>query len=209
MLLPIIILIILRIWYFLLNFPKLEQQPVEDIVKKCKTGDIILFHAYDNINPFFISSFWGHIGIVYRDAQYNPMLFEAVFIKNSNSSGIVTTDLKTRLEKYLGFVAYKPLNSPLDPGVIEGFNTLIEYAKQNMYYNNKVFRNSVKKSMGEPINCSINCGELVFISLIKLGLIPETEFKKRIYHHLLYTAHIEKLQNNKYNKPIEVIINRF
>jgi hypothetical protein len=94
----------------LYNHPVLPQLLLEDA--SFKTGDLILFHAYDNINPVFICSYWGHIGIVYKDPDIPnaaPVIFEASSTTGMkvcpkyNLDGIMITDLKTRVEKYRGY----------------------------------------------------------------------------------------------------------
>ena len=212
----LLILCIFWVWYMLLNHPNLPNIKLEDA--QFKTGDMILFHAYDNINPIFIGSYWGHVGIVYVDPDIpnsNPVIFEAAKtsqMKNCpdyNKHGIMITDLKTRIEKFPGLIACKSLNLPLNPDLIRGFKELMIYAKNNMYYNESIFYNAICKKTGGYINNGTNCGEIVFISLIKLALLPENILDECILHHLRYVSNIEQLQNNFYNKPIEITISPF
>jgi hypothetical protein len=211
----VLIICIFWSWYMLANPPKLLCSSYDDL--KFKTGDMILFHAYDNINPVFMGSYWGHVGIVYDDPKTDklPVLFEAARtskMKNCpvyNKHGIMVTDLKTRLEKYKGLVACKFLNRSVSKIINDGFINLMKYAKKNMYYNDDVIYNGLKKRKGEKLNVSTNCGELVMLSLVKLGLIPEQTLNEKIAHHLLYVAHITKLQNNYYLKPVEISFNPF
>ena len=60
---------------------KTKDEYDDDLKHKFKTGDIILFHALDNINPIFIGTYFGHIGIVYIH-NGEPYLFEAAATKN-------------------------------------------------------------------------------------------------------------------------------
>lgn len=200
-------------WYMLVNHPKLICRSYDDLT--FKTGDMILFHAYDNINPVFICSYWGHVGIVFHDENGKSMLFEAARTTNMkicpeyNKCGIMITDLKTRLEKYPGLIACKFLNRPVSKVINDGFLEFIKYAKREMYYNDDVIYNGLKKIKGEKLNIATNCGELVTLSLVKLGLIPEQTLNEKIAHHLLYVSHLKKLQNNYYLKPIEITFNPF
>ena len=211
----ILVISIFWIWNMTCNHPVLVRKSFDTL--NFKTGDIILFHAYDNINPIFIGSYWGHIGIVYKnpDKSEPPLLFEAARttgIKNCpdyNKHGIMITDLKTRLEKYPGMIACKFLNKPLRYEMIKGFYEFMQYSKKNMYYNDNVFQSCFKKMSGDELNVSTNCGELVTLSLIKLGLIPINTLKKKIAHHLLYMVNIIELQDNNYLKPIEITFNPF
>jgi hypothetical protein len=201
-------------WFMLANPPKMINKPFNQL--QFKTGDIILFHAYNNINPVFIGSYWGHIGIVYKPKNKKPMLFEAAktsTMKNCpkyNKHGIMITDLKTRLEKYPGLVACKFLNKKLDDVVSEGLYDFMKYAKNRMYYNEDVFHNGVQKKAGHEFNESTNCGEIVLLSLVKLGLLPIKTLKSNIAHHLLYTAHLTKLENEYYYlPPVELTFSPF
>ena len=198
--------------------PEYNKTPYENI--SFKTGDMILFHAYNNINPIFIGSFWGHIGIVYTDPEGNinngnPVLFEAAsttkmkLCPNYNIKGIMITDLYTRLSKYPGLIAVKRLDKHIKFDTQVEFKNFIEYAKKNMEYNDKIFKSGISKKLGCKINNKTNCGELVFLSLIKLGLIELERYDDRILHHLLYMCNITKLNNNYYNTPNEILFNPF
>lgn len=212
----VIILVIYWFYYMLAKPPKMEHRRFDSV--NFKTGDIILFHAYDNINPVFIGSYWGHIGIVFRDPDNPhaaPVLFEALRTSKMKQCpdrikhGIAVTDLKTRLSKYRGLIAYKELNRAVDSRIVRGFKELMHYAYNNMSYNDEVITNGLNKKTGEPLNNSTNCGEIVFLSLIKLGLLPVKDLEKNIAHHLLYAAKLTELQNNCYHEPVELTFNRF
>lgn len=211
----VIFICLIWCWYMLANHPTLVCRAYDTL--KFKTGDLILFHAYDNINPVFIGSYWGHIGVVYKnpDTDDLPVLFEAARttgMKNCpehNKHGIMITDLKTRLEKYPGLIACKFLNRPVPDDIIRGMADFIKYAKTHMYYNDDVIYNGIKKKKGEKLNHATNCGEIALLSLIKLGLLPESVLDEKIAHHLLYVANLTTLQNNHYLKPIEITFNPF
>lgn len=218
-LLALIVLLIICLiwtWYMLAKPPKMEHKPFN--IFKFKTGDIILFHAYNNINPVFIASYWGHIGIVYKNPNDDsrPLLFEATkttSMKNCEEKhrcGIVVSDLQSRIEKYPGKIACKFLNKHVSKQINSSFIEFMKYAKDNMYYSSKVFSNGIKKKLGNRYNCSTNCGEIVLLSLIKLNLLPYEIFYKKIAHHLLYIIKLTNLNNNYYyHKPIELTFNPF
>ena len=211
----IVIICVIWIWYMTCCTPHLVSKSFESL--NFKTGDIILFHAWDNNNPIFIGSYWGHIGIVYKDPDNlnQPLLFEAArtsemkYCPDDNKHGIMITDLKSRLEKYPGLIACKFLNKQLETNIINGFHEFINYSRVHMYYNNNIIYNSFKKKNGEVLNTSTNCGELVTLSLIKLGLIPIDILHKKIAHHLLYNVKLTNVIKNHYLNPIEVIFNPF
>jgi hypothetical protein len=215
-LLVMLIICITWSWYMLANPPDLEHVIFNETL--FKTGDLILFHAYDNINPVFIGSYWGHVGVVYidpDDPNCIPYLFEALNINeirccpDYNINGIAFTNLKTRLEKYPGLVAHKPLNVSLQRGIAQGFKEFIQYAKTNMYYNDDIFFNGLKKTQGEPFHDGTNCGEIAILSLIKLGLLSIQILDKKITHHLLYVTCLETLQNNSYSTTKILDFNKF
>jgi hypothetical protein len=211
----ILIIILLWCWNLLANQPTLVCHNFNSI--QFKTGDMILFHAYDNINPIFIGSYWGHVGIVYKDPYSDrpPLIFEAAKTSDMKNcpieymNGIIFTDLKTRLQKYPGFIACKILNKHVPIGIVRGMNEFIQYSKKYMYYNNDVFHNALMKKCGYKFTNATNCGELVLLSLVKLGLLPKKILDSCIAHHLLYVAHLTKLKNNNYSNPIELLFSPF
>ena len=176
----IILLLMSDVWYWYMarKDPNLNKLMFKNI--NFKTGDIILFHAWDNSNTVFLGTYWGHVGIVYKDPKTNiPMLFEAAKTKKMlgcpeyNKHGIMITDLKTRLEKYPGLIACKILNNNLDECAIQDLHKFIEYSKSNMSYNNNIVYNYFKKLFGDKLNNLTNCGELVTLSLIKLNWVKQ------------------------------------
>jgi hypothetical protein len=209
------IIIIFWVWYMTRCLPKLDHFRYNDL--SFKTGDMILFHAWNNINPVFIGCYWGHIGIVYNDPENSdpPLLFEAASVNNEkqfedyNKNGIMITDLKSRLEKYPGLIACKILDNPVSSDISKGFYEFMIYAKNNMNYNNNIFTNSFNKLTGELINNSVNCGEITGLSLVKLGLVSIDTLYKKNPHHLLYVCNVKNLINNKYRNIIELTFNPF
>lgn len=203
-------------WYMLANPPVMLYQKFQDT--RFKSGDMILFHAYNNINPVFIGSYWGHVGIVWQDPDIPnapPMLFEAAYVGNErnctdyNKNGIIISDLYTRLSKYPGLIALKRLHNELQPDIIRGFASFMSYAKTNMYYNDRVIYNGMQKFIGEKLNTNTNCGEITVLSLIKFGLISIDILKQNIAHHLLYVVGLKTLQNNYYHDLVEIGIDPF
>lgn len=219
----ILILAIFWYWYIVKNDPVLPVVKYEDI--NFKTGDLILMHSYDNSYPVLFGTYWTHVGIVYKPPDTgadtdtgvvsNPLILEAVnltgskYINPDMKNGIVLMDLKNRLEKYHGYLAYKRLDKPLDKETIDNFKVFIEHVKKNFSYNTKVISNVVKKLGGEKLNNKTNCGELVILSLIKLKLLSRSVYKNKIWHSLLYTIKLKKLNNNKYNDLVKIFINPF
>ena len=197
------------------NTPNLNSVMYNQV--KFKTGDMILFHAWDNSYPVIFGTFWSHVGIVYKDPDTDekPMLFEAAKTTGMkgcpsyNKSGIMITDLQTRLEKYPGMIACKILNNPVKQNIIRGFREFMKYSKKNMSYYDDVVYNAIKKKLGEKVNNLTNCGELVLLSLIKLALMPENTLNVNTSNHLMYVNNIKQLQNNYYHDPIEILFNPF
>ena len=204
------------VWYMFMTPMNLVYKPFDDMVYK--TGDMILFHAYNNVNSAMLASYWTHVGIVYKepgDINAKPLLFEAASVirmKNCadrNKHGIIVTDLKTRLEKYPGVIACKFLKDPVSYEINKSFVELINYALQNMSYNDNIVHNWSQKMLGQKYNNMTNCAELSILCLIKLGLLPYEYVDKKIYHHLKHITKIKKLHNNEYYDPIELTFDYF
>jgi len=219
----LIIIIILVIWCYMFTHvhPKLDTKALKILLhdKKFKTGDMILFKAVDNYNAPMIASYYGHVGIVWvypDDPKQTPYVFEAanptnlVLEEHQNLKGIYLSLLENRLKKYKGYTFYKELGNSLDPETIEEFEKFINYALENMKYETAVFSNGIKKGLfGEKLHNKTNCGELVFLSLIKLGLLPFNSYDERIFHHLRWMCSITDLQSNYYEEPVKILFDPF
>jgi hypothetical protein len=212
----LIVLIVLWCWHMMSLPPDIPIINYQDA--KFKTGDMILFHAYDNINPIFIGTFWGHVGIVFVDPDKpgsRPIMFEATRINpnencvSHNKSGIVISDLQSRIEKYKGIVVHKPLDKTLDSDISRGFTKFMAFAKQNMFYDEDVIYSGVRNLMGDPLNFGTNCGEITTMCLVKLGLLPPETIERNIAHHLRYVVSLKTLHNNKYNGRQRLRCDRF
>ncbi len=213
----LIILVIIWIYYVYLNHPKYWSYQYDELRSKFKTGDMILFHGLDNINPIFIGTYYGHVGIVFVDPDEpnsRPKIFEAFntstmpFYPKKCSNGIVLADLEHRLNSYRGYCFYKELEVPIDIDLQRNFVEFISYAQKNMFYNKNVIINGVSKLlMNDCLGNATNCGELAYLSLIKLGVIPFSEIFSNRKHHLLWLANTTSFPNNQYKKPIYVLAN--
>lgn len=176
-----------------------------------KTGDIILFHALDNINPIFIGSYFGHIGIVYVEDGIK-YLFEAFspthtpFYPSCFKGGVSLSLLERRLTSYRGYCVYKELKKPIADAVCKDFKQFVTYAINNMYYDTRVLYKGLLKLLGNhPLDHGTNCGELVYLSLIKLGLLPMDVLNHNRKHHLRWLAQLTQLVGNTYKDPIYVL----
>jgi len=181
-----------------------------------KTGDIICFKAYDNFNSIAFGCYFGHIGVVYIDHEDEnrvPYLFEANGVENMalkphhTNSGIFLTPLQDRVAKYKGRCFWKPLNKTLALETVLGFKEFIDYSLETMEYNTAVFRASFKKWLGvEQCGHKTNCGELTFMCLIKLDLIPYDWHDYRTLQYLKWMSNIKKLNNGyEYGDLIHII----
>ena len=184
-----------------------------------KTGDLILFKSTDNINSFRFGNYFTHIGMVVVDKILTnniPCIFESCPSKNMNiphnrpdtwnakfSRGILLIPLKERLKKYRGYIYYKPLLKPITDIMNISLINFIFYALNNMEYNYNIISSSLKKiTMGEKCNNKTNCGELIFLALIQMGLLNNRLWDQKVVHYLKWMCDITKL-NNFYNyKPI-------
>lgn len=184
--------------------------------KIVKTGDIICFKAYDNFNSIAFGSYFGHVGVVYvdpNDADQVPYLFEAngvegMSLKSYHSiTGIFLTPLQERISKYKGRCFYKPLNKALDIDIVKEFKEFIDYCLETMSYDKAVFCSSFRKWVGlDKCGLKTNCGELTFLSLIKLGLIPYEWYDHCTLQYLKWMCNIKKLNSNyEYGNLILII----
>jgi hypothetical protein len=195
-----------------LSHPDYNIVTFNDIKDKVKTGDMILFVSLDTMNQIFMGSYITHLGIVYRkDKNSNPLLFESFnphrmpFYPAEYKSGIATCDLEHRLNSYRGFVIYKELAKPVSEKTNKEFVEFIKYAKQNMKYDKDVIHGEIGKIIfNSPFNIYTNCGQFTALSLMKLDLIPFSNFKHRRKHHLRWTSSLTKLKNNHYKTPVYV-----
>jgi hypothetical protein len=180
---------------------------------------MILFHALDNINPIFIGSYYGHVGLVYvdpDDPDEVPYLFEAAATKNMNLrdnkkiKGIFLENLYDRCSRYKGYVFYKELQHKIETPVIHRFKNLVEYCMDKMYYEYNIITNVINHSIGgEALGNNTNCSELCFLSLLKLELLPMEYFKHNIINYMRWTANITNLKGNKYLTPVYIKIDPF
>lgn len=217
----LIVIIIIYIYSFQYYSGTYETIYNDDLInsKILKTGDIICFKAYNNFNSIFIGNYYGHIGIVYVDPNNpdEPYLFEANGVEkmalkdHHNKAGIFLTPVKERIAKYKGRCFYKGLNKEIHPDVCKEFKQFIDYCLETMKYEKSIFKSSIKKWIGwERCNHNTNCGELIFLSLIKLGLIPYEMYDKPTLHYLKWMCNIKKLENDYYyNDLIQIIDHPF
>lgn len=203
------IVIVLIIYYiYCIQYAKLDCSEIfldEFITSPAlKTGDIILFKAFNHFNSVFIGSYFSHIGVVYI-ANGVPMLFEAANVEemplksHHSRRGIYLTRLADRIKKYKGRCYWKPLNQPLSNSYIAEYQRFIHFALQNMYYDTAVLTDGIKKGLGiEKCGLGTNCGQITFLSLIKLKLLDEKKYNQSIFHHLKWMAEITELDNKGY-----------
>ena len=217
-------LILLVCYIYYVQFYKIstDQVFIEDLIKNkiFKTGDMIIFKAYNNFNSIFTGSYFGHCGIVFidpLDIKQTPMLFESNGIESvplkprHNKNGVFLTPLEDRIKKYKGRVFLKSLNYTLPVEIIDDFKNFIQYAVQNMYYDYNVISSGIKKGLGiELCSRGTNCGQLTFLSLIKLNLLPMCDYNTAMFHHLKYVCNITDLNlHYRYLDMIEIIDHPF
>ena len=205
----IIIVIIILFWYWFMiwAYPNLEYVSLENLLKtkRLKTGDLICFKPYNNKYSLFMCSFYSHIGIIYvdpTDKNQTPYLFEATNAKYYSKknwcppNGIVLSEAKVRLSKYKGCLVYKELNQEISYLSQLDFKNFIKWAKNHMYYDINVVGTAFKKGILRcRCNLNTNCGELVFLSLVKLGLLSMEDYDQGTFHHLLWMCRIKNLNH--------------
>jgi hypothetical protein len=215
----VIIIILIWIYYIYLAHPNFKVINYDTLNRRFKTGDIILFHALNNINPIFIGSYYGHIGVVYVDPDdptQTPYLFEAFskanmpFYPKKHSNGIIVSELKYRINSYIGYCFYKELLFPVPGETQKDFKNFVDFALENFYYDEEIFQSSAKKILfNEDLNCGTNCGELTYLSLVKLGLLPLNSLRENRKHHLAWLSNLTLLKKNKYLTPVYIYSNNF
>lgn len=212
-----ILLLTLLIYIYVVYIGIINYDQIQlDNINNFKTGDLILFKAYDNINNIFTGCYYGHIGIVYVIDNI-PYLFEAagtrgMFLRSDhNKSGIFLQLLIPRIQKYKGKVFWKRLNNAVPKHLQDNFSNFINYAKQNMYYRYNVISSSIeRKILNMPCSNGTNCGELVFLSLIKLKLLNIKKYYTFKFHYLKWMCNIIHLDgNNNYLPPVQIVDHPF
>jgi hypothetical protein len=219
-----VITVILLVYIYYIQFYRGEYKKIfnDNLIdsKLVKTGDIICFKAYDNFNSVFMGSYFGHIGIIYidpLDKDQIPYLFEANGVEHTNLKshhnvdGIFLTPLLDRIAKYKGRCFWKSLNKSVSSSIIHDFKSFIDYCIDNMSYNYSIITSTIKKYMGiELCSTHTNCGELVFLSLIKLELLPYEYHQMPVMCHLKWMCNIKKLSSDYvYDEIIEIIDHPF
>jgi hypothetical protein len=196
-----------------MNHPQYDKIRYADIEPNCKTGDLILFHCLDNMNAAFMGSYYTHIGIVYRESpQSRPYIYEAwnpyyeIYYPKEIAHGMAFTDLENRISSYRGYVFYKPFANHVSKIANVDFYKFIYWGMQNMKYNRKVIENGINKLVfNDQIRKGINCGELVYLSLIKLGILDESRFYENRKHHLRWVCNLVDTDDGGHYLPISYI----
>jgi hypothetical protein len=202
--------------YYSITCPRIFLEEAEDIFK---TGDIIVFKASNNFNSIFHGSYFGHMGIVYidpNDPTHTPMLFEANGVERMPlmprhpTCGIFLTPLSARISKYKGRCFLKQLEEPLREDIVRQFGPFIDYCLANFQYDKNIGTSALKKYLGfKRCDSKTDCGQIVFLSLIKLGLLSIEDYDKPIFHHLLHVAKLKEVTNNYYRDLVEIVDHPF
>lgn len=211
----LVIVILVYVWNMQYTDIKCKKYFLDDVI--FKTGDIILFKAYNNYNSIFIGNYFGHMGIVLRDPDtHELMIFEANGIENMplkphhNKNGVFYSKLEDRIRKYKGRVFVKQLEKSVKPEDEIALKEFVVFATQNMQYEKNIFRAVMHRYFsGSKCNFRTNCGEIVFLSLIKLGLLDLDEYDTPTIHYLKWMCKLRYVNMNRYLDPIELIDHPF
>lgn len=215
-----IVLTILIIWIYTMQYSDISVPKIfsDELFESnlLKTGDIILFKAYNNFNSIFHGSYFGHMGIVYidpSDPKQVPYIFEANGVErlplmpHHSKRGIYFTPLRDRMKKYKGRCFYKELSKPLSYATIVAFKEFIDYCLDKFEYDHAVIASGFKKYFGiKRCDSKTDCGQIVFLSLIKLGLLPIEEYDVPRLHHLKYVCGLKDLANDYYYRDLVEIL---
>lgn len=208
----IVVIILIYIYYVKLAHPNYKKTTWNEIKDKVKSGDLILFSALDSINQIFMGSYYTHIGVVYRETPESiPMFVESFnpyhtpFYPKEFKSGIAIVDLEHRMNTYRGYLFYKELAKPISEDQNRELWEFAKYSKENMEYDENVIENEIMKMiLNTPFTLKTNCGQLVTLILIKIGLLGIDHFHNRRKHHLIYTAGLKRVRGNSYKTPVYV-----
>jgi len=196
----IAVLLLLWTYIFLIARPSCAAARIEEIT--FRTGDMVLFHSLDNINAMLMASYFTHVGIVVVGDDGTPLLFEAAnptsgALPATHQSGIILSDLRHRLQSYRGHAFVKQLRHDLVDR--DTLMQLISYAHDKMYYDVDVVRNLVDKLiLGEPLHHGTNCGELAYLALIALGVLPKKYMRDNRRYHLRWLATTDIIEGTAY-----------
>lgn len=194
-----IVLIIVIVWVYLMQYSTLSVaiRKWKDIA--FKTGDMILFKAYDNYNSVFHGSYFGHVGLVFMHDNI-PYLFEAnakniyTGVLSADGEGVYVSRLWDRIANYKGRAYYRGLVRGLDALQLRLFSEFVSFSLANLYYDHAVILNGLRKYVGaKKCDFGSDCGQIVFLTYIKVGLLPESDYDLPIMHHLLYVTQLGKL----------------
>jgi hypothetical protein len=192
---------------------------INEMLRYMRTGDIVLFKAYNNFYPPLMGTYYSHCGIVWinpDDPTRTPMCFEAASVKSTvllphhNPRGIFCTKVEDRIKKYPGACFIKKLNVEIPDDVARDFANLIKYAEQHMEYRYDIVTSAVQKLFGKPLDNYTNCGEIVYESLIKLGLLQLNQFDVPRAHHLKFVNNLLRIGptpygDAEYSEPIRLV----
>jgi hypothetical protein len=220
----IVIIIIIILYIYNVQFRVIPVNEQEFDKLEFKTGDIILMKANNNYHSLIHGSYFGHVGMIYVDYENkfindidpsdsknrNVFLFEANATKvypYNGIKGIYISPLRNRLEHYSGNLYLKPLNKPLDLPRIEAFKEFIAFSLQNMYYNHSIITNALLKVFGlKRCRFDTDCGQILFLALIKMKLIPFDEYYVARLNHLELIIKIKELIPEYYYTELTKII---
>jgi hypothetical protein len=213
----LLIIVISYVYYIKLAHPDFKKVVWDDIKDKVKSGDILMFSALDSLNQIYMCSYYSHIGIIYKkDKESKPMFVEAFnpyrmeFYPKEFKSGIAICDLEHRLNTYRGYIFYKELEEHISEKANLDFWDFIEYAKDNMEYDENVVETEIAKIIfNTSFSKLTNCGQFVELALIKMGLLSYENFINTRKHHLRYTCDVKELRNNRYKTPVYVFTEYF
>jgi hypothetical protein len=207
-------------WIYFMQFYRVDcpQIFLDDYTPHLKTGDMILFKAYNNFNSIFHGGYYGHVGLIWVDPDtHTPYIFETNGIERMSlkshhgNNGVFFTPVAARMQKYKGRCYVKVLNKPISCEHELDFKHFIDFALAHMYYDYNILQSSVRKGVGaEGFNLGVNCGTLTFLGLISLGLLPYEFLDVRILHHLNYVCELTKLDNLfEYYTQLEIVDHPF
>jgi hypothetical protein len=217
-----LLVVVLIVYIYRIQYDKGDYEKVfiDDILPHVKTGDLILFKAYNNFVSIYACTYFTHIGVVYidpEDATKTPYIFEANGIEGTpllnhhNRSGVFFSPLEQRIKKYKGRIFYSALNKEVPALVQKNFTNFIHYSLSNMYYDMGMIKNSLKRLLKiESYHKGTNCSELAILSLICLEILDIDHYHNPKFHTMNWVCGLKKADNGyEYSELIECIDHPF
>lgn len=194
-------MLIAALYYYYVQWKEIEHAGIIRL-DSCpfRTGDLIWMKATDNNYAPLMACRFTHMGVIVRDPHDGrAYIYEAAYpdlIKlqvNQRSRGIFWTDAITRIRRYKGHCYLQRIEQEPSALHIARLMRFIHATKNAFVYNDKPMLSAIRQGLGlQHMTFHINCGELVRLALIQLGILPNNNFDEPAFHILWFLQDINK-----------------